>query len=80
MPVNAPTLEPQDYEVPEDLEEAQEVCKKLTQYATFLEGKLEAMSNEAMYQARPEVIHAIAQQTYAGWRTSATSTATTTRE
>tara|TARA_B100000513_G_C11852934_1_gene170024 strand:- start:334 stop:678 length:345 start_codon:yes stop_codon:yes gene_type:complete len=73
VPVSAHTLEHHDLEVPEELEEAQELCKQLVLYTTFLQGKLEAMSKEAMHRARPEVIHAIAQQTYSGRRESATS-------
>ena len=73
VPVSAHTLEHHDLEVPEGLEEAQELCKQLVLYTTFLQGKLEAMSKEAMHRARPEVIHAIAQQTYSGRRESATS-------
>ena len=76
MPVVAHALELQRVELEENLKEAQELSKHLTLYTTFLQSKLQAMSKEAMHKARPEVIHAIAQQTYAEWRASSTSNPT----
>ena len=79
MPVDAHALELQCVELKGNLEEAQELSKHLTLYTRFLQSKLEAMSKEAMHEARPEVICAITQQTYAEWRASATSGPTPTQ-
>ena len=71
MPIHVRDSE--GFELAENLEDALELSNQLTLYITFLQSKVDDMLKEAMHEARPEVLHTIAQRMYAEWRARANS-------